>query len=50
MKIKFNKIILILFVLTSLLLGWGNIVKSLSGLACVENFQPQAYSLLLAHI
>jgi hypothetical protein len=50
MKIHFDKIILVLFVIAALLLGWGTIIKSLSGLSCLENTQPQAYYLLLAHI
>ena len=50
MKTILNKFILVVFVITALLLGWGSILKSLSGLACSGYYQPQAYYMSLAHI
>jgi|GEM_PF-2887233 len=50
MKRIFNKIILVLFVVVSLLLGWGSIFKSLSGVPFSGYSQSQGYYMSLAHI
>jgi hypothetical protein len=50
MKKIFNIMMLVLFIITTLLLGWGSIIKSFNGLTYSGYYQSQAQYMCLAHI